>query len=98
MGVGSGTAALHLSLAALGVGPGDEVAVPAHTFIATAEPITWLGATPRFVDIDPGPAAWTRPRSRRAIDGRQAILPVHIHGRPVDLEASGDRGRRAACR
>src|SRR3954467_6764613 len=53
IGVGSGTAALHLALAALGVGPGDEVVVPAHTFIATAEPVNWLGATPKFVDIEP---------------------------------------------
>src|SRR5258707_15799698 len=47
IGMGSGTAAIHLALAALGIGPGDEVAVPTHTFIATAEPVSWLGATPR---------------------------------------------------
>ncbi|HCT79383.1 MAG TPA: erythromycin biosynthesis sensory transduction protein eryC1, partial [Micromonosporaceae bacterium] len=47
IGVGSGTAALHLALAVLDVGPGDEVAVPAQSFIATAEPISWLGAKPR---------------------------------------------------
>src|SRR5262245_34830095 len=53
IGVGSGTAALHVVLDALGVGPGDEVAVPSHTFIATAEPVTWLGARPRFVEVEP---------------------------------------------
>ena len=44
VGVGSGTAAIHLVLDALGIGPGDEIAIPSHTFIATAEPISWLGA------------------------------------------------------
>src|SRR5947209_12473082 len=53
VGVGSGTAALHLALAALGVGPGDEVAVPAQSFIATVEPVSWLGARPRFIEVDP---------------------------------------------
>jgi dTDP-4-amino-4,6-dideoxygalactose transaminase len=87
VGVASGTAALHLSLYALGVGPGDAVAVPSHTFIATAEPITWLGATPRFVDIDPLTGGMD-PAALKAVAGEvKAIMPVHIHGQPVDLEA-----------
>lgn len=86
IGVGSGTAALHLALAAVGVGPGDVVAVPAHTFIASAEPITWLGATPRFVEIDPQTGAMDPVALKDAIDGVRAVLPVDIHGRPADLE------------
>jgi dTDP-4-amino-4,6-dideoxygalactose transaminase len=87
VGVASGTAAVHLTLYALGVGPGDAVAVPSHTFIATAEPITWLGATPRFVDIDPATAGMD-PAALKAVAGEvKAIMPVHIHGQPVDLEA-----------
>jgi dTDP-4-amino-4,6-dideoxygalactose transaminase len=87
VGVGSGTAALHLALAALGVGPGDEVAVPAHTFIATAEPISWLGARPRFIDIESETGGMDPAALKAAIDGVKVVLPVHIHGRPVDLQA-----------
>jgi dTDP-4-amino-4,6-dideoxygalactose transaminase len=87
IGVGSGTAAIHLALDALGIGPGDEVAVPAHTFIATAEPISWLGARPRFVDIDPGTGAMDPAALEAKIDGVAAVMPVHIHGRMVDLPA-----------
>jgi dTDP-4-amino-4,6-dideoxygalactose transaminase len=87
IGVGSGTAALHLCLAALGIGPGDEVAVPVHTFIATAEPVSWLGAKPRFVDIDPETGAMDPAELKHVIEGVSAVLPVHIHGRPVDMEA-----------
>jgi dTDP-4-amino-4,6-dideoxygalactose transaminase len=86
IGVGSGTAALHLVLAALGVGPGDEVAVPSHTFIATTEPITWLGATPRFVEIDPATGAMDPAALRERIDGVKVVMPVHIHGRMVEME------------
>ncbi|MEJ3748189.1 DegT/DnrJ/EryC1/StrS family aminotransferase [Actinomycetes bacterium KLBMP 9797] len=89
IGVGSGTAALHLALAAVGVGPGDEVAVPAHSFIATIEPVSWLGARPRFVEIDPLTGALDPAALKGAIDGVKAVLPVHIHGRPADLEQIG---------
>jgi len=87
IGVGSGTAAIHLALAALGVGPGDEVVVPAHTFIATAEPVNWLGATPKFVDIEPETGGLDPALLKAALGRAKAVLPVHIHGRPVDLEA-----------
>jgi dTDP-4-amino-4,6-dideoxygalactose transaminase len=87
VGVGSGTAALHLALAALGVGPGDEVVAPAHTFIATVEPVSWLGATPRFVDIDPETGGMDPALLKPALGRAKAVLPVHIHGRPVDMEA-----------
>ncbi|HZN20397.1 MAG TPA: DegT/DnrJ/EryC1/StrS family aminotransferase [Micromonosporaceae bacterium] len=85
IGVGSGTAALHLVLHALGVGPGDVVAVPSHTFIATVEPVTWLGATPRFIEVDPDTGAMDPAALRAGIDGVKVVMPVHIHGRPADL-------------
>jgi dTDP-4-amino-4,6-dideoxygalactose transaminase len=84
VGVGSGTAALHLCLAALGIGPGDEVAVPAHTFIATAEPVTWMGARPRFVDVDPETGCLDPIALKSAIDGVRAVIPVDLYGRPAD--------------
>jgi dTDP-4-amino-4,6-dideoxygalactose transaminase len=87
VGVGSGTAALHLSLAALGVGPGDEVAVPAHTFVATAEPVTWLGARPRFVDVEPETGCMDPTALKASIYGVKAVLPVHLYGRPADMSA-----------
>ncbi|OLE30831.1 MAG: hypothetical protein AUG44_00270 [Actinobacteria bacterium 13_1_20CM_3_71_11] len=85
VGTGSGTAALHLGLAALGIGPGDVVAVPAHTFIATAEPVTWLGATPRFVEVDEQTGCLDPDALKAAIDGVAAVIPVHLYGRPADL-------------
>ncbi len=87
IGVASGTAALHLVLYALGVRPGDAVAVPSHTFIATAEPITWLGARPRFVEIDPATGGMDPAALKAVATEVKVIMPVHIHGQPVDLEA-----------
>jgi dTDP-4-amino-4,6-dideoxygalactose transaminase len=87
IGVGSGTAALHLCLDALGVGPGDEVAVPSHTFIATAEPVTWLGAKPRFVEVEPETGCMDPAALKSAIDGVKAVMPVHLYGRPADMAA-----------
>ena len=89
IGAGSGTAALHLCLAALGVGPGDVVAVPAHTFIATAEPVTWLGATPRFVEVDEATGCLDPGALKAALDGVKAVIPVHLYGRPADLAEIG---------
>jgi len=87
IGVGSGTAALHVVLDALGVGPGDEVAVPSHTFIATAEPVTWLGARPRFVEVEPETGCLDPIALKSAIDGVKAVIPVHLYGRPADMSA-----------
>jgi dTDP-4-amino-4,6-dideoxygalactose transaminase len=87
IGVGSGTAALHLCLDAIGIGSGDEIAIPSHTFIATSEPITWLGAKPRFIEIDEETGCMDPAALKANIDGVKAVMPVHIHGRPVDMEA-----------
>jgi dTDP-4-amino-4,6-dideoxygalactose transaminase len=89
LGTGSGTASIHLILAALGIGPGDEVAVPAHTFIATAEPVSWRGARPRFVDVDPNTGCMDPDALKSTVDGVRAVVPVHIHGRPFEMDAIG---------
>ncbi len=82
----SGTAALHLGLLALGVGPGDEVITVAHTFFATVEAILYTGARPVFVDIHPNTLVLDTRVLERAITPRtRAILPVHLYGNPVDM-------------
>ncbi|MFY1669992.1 DegT/DnrJ/EryC1/StrS family aminotransferase [Plantactinospora sp. WMMB334] len=89
VGVASGTAAIHLSLAALGIGRGDDVAVPAHTFVATAEPVSWLGARPRFVEVDAETGGMDPDALKAVVDRVRAVLPVHLYGLPVDLAAIG---------
>jgi dTDP-3-amino-3,4,6-trideoxy-alpha-D-glucose transaminase len=84
--VSSCTAALHLAYLAAGAGPGDEVIVPANSFIATAEAVTLVGARPRFVDVDPDTALVTAAHIEGAIGPRtRAVIPVHLYGRTVDL-------------
>jgi len=86
--LGSGTAALHLGLLALGVQPGDEVITSTNTFLATAEAITYCGARPVFVDIQPATANLDPRRIERAITSRtRAIIPIHLYGRPADMDA-----------
>jgi len=83
----SGTAALHLGLLALGVQSGDEVITTPNTFIATAEAITYCGARPVFVDIDPKTANLDPNLIERAITPRtRAVIPVHLYGRPADMD------------
>jgi dTDP-4-amino-4,6-dideoxygalactose transaminase len=86
IGVDSGVSALELSLRALGVGTGDEVIVPAHTFTASAAAITFAGAKPVFVDVDPTTWNIDPQKVEEAITPRtKAILPVHLYGLPADM-------------
>jgi dTDP-4-amino-4,6-dideoxygalactose transaminase len=86
IGVSSGTEALVLALKALDIGPGDEVIVPANSFIATAEAVSLAGATPRLVDVDPETHLLTATAAEAAIGPRtRAVIPVHLMGSTVDL-------------
>ena len=88
VGVSNGTAAIQLALTACGVGPGDEVVVPANTFFATAEAVSTANATPRFVDADPASCNLDVSRLEAAITERtRAVVPVHLYGQPADLDA-----------
>lgn len=87
VGVASGTDALWFPLLALGIGPGDEVITVAHTFIATAEAITYTGATPIFVDIDERTCTMDPDKIEAAITERtKAIIPVHLYGQTADMD------------
>jgi dTDP-4-amino-4,6-dideoxygalactose transaminase len=86
--VSSGTAALHLALLALGVGPGDEVIVPAYTFPATANAVELCGATAVLVDVDPDTFLVDSGAVAAAVTARtRAVIAVHLFGRPVEWEA-----------
>lgn len=86
VGVSNGTAALELALRALEIGPGDEVITTAHTFIATAEAISNVGAKPVFVDIDAQRYNIDPAAAAAAITAEtKALLPVHIYGQPADM-------------
>jgi dTDP-4-amino-4,6-dideoxygalactose transaminase len=83
----SGTSALHLALRCLDVGPGDEVITVGMTFIGTAWAISYVGATPVFVDIDPARRTMCPAKLEAAITPRtKAIIPVHLYGMPAEMD------------
>lgn len=95
VGMANGTEALHMTLRALGVGPGDEVITAANTFIATALAITYTGAVPVLVDCRPDDYTIDVDYIEQAITPRtKAILPVHLYGQPADMPAILDIARR----
>lgn len=82
----NGTSAIHLALRLLGIGPGDEVIVPALTFTGTVNPVAYAGATPVVVDVDP--LTWNIDVSEveKAVSRRtRAVIPVHLYGNPADM-------------
>jgi dTDP-4-amino-4,6-dideoxygalactose transaminase len=88
LGVGNGLDALHLILRGYGIGAGDEVVVPAHTFIATWLAATYAGARPVAVDVDPATGNIDPRQLAAAITDRtRAIIAVHLYGQPADMEA-----------
>lgn len=99
VGVGSGSDALRLALLACGVGESDEVIVPAHTFVSTALAVSWVGATPVFVDVEPTTYTLDPARVEAALTPRtRAIVPVHLYGQCADMTPlaalAQDRGIR----
>jgi dTDP-4-amino-4,6-dideoxygalactose transaminase len=86
VGCNSGTSALHLAMRALGIGPGDEVIVPPMTFIATGWAVSYVGATPVFVDIDPRNYCLDPTQLEAAITKKtKAVVPVHLYGHPAAM-------------
>lgn len=87
LGVANGTDALQIAFMALGIGPGDEVITPSFTFVATAEAVGLLGATPVFADIDPATFTLDPERVKELVTERtKAIVPVHLFGQCADLD------------
>lgn len=88
VGVGNGTDALVLALRALDVGAGDEVILPANTFVATAEAVVLAGAVPRFVDVDPDTLLMGAAHVEEALSERTAaVIAVHLFGQMCDMDA-----------
>ncbi len=83
----SGTAALHIALSALGVGPGDEVIVPSYTFIASSFSIAQAGAIPRFADVNIDDHCISVESAEKLVNERtRAIMPVHLYGNVCDMD------------
>lgn len=96
IGLANGTDALELALRALGVGPGDEVIIPANTFIATAEAVSNVGATPVFADIDPATLLMRPIDVEPMITPRTAaLMPVHLYGQPCDMAGFASLAEKA---
>ncbi|MGI6356039.1 MAG: DegT/DnrJ/EryC1/StrS family aminotransferase [Lentisphaeria bacterium] len=85
--VNSGTSALHVALAALGIGPGDEVIVPSYTFIATSFSVVQAGAIPRFADVNIDDHCISVESAEKLVNERtKAIIPVHLYGNVCDMD------------
>ncbi|MBM3747379.1 MAG: DegT/DnrJ/EryC1/StrS family aminotransferase [Acidobacteria bacterium] len=85
--VATGTAALHVALAALGIGPGDEVIVPSYTFIATSFSVLQAGAVPRFADVNLDDHCLSVESAEKLLTPRtRAIIPVHLYGNVCDMD------------
>src|ERR1700693_5261978 len=96
VGVANGTDAIQLTLNALGIGDGDEVVVPANTFVASAEAVVLAGATPRFADVSPATLLLTADDLDAAITERtRAVLVVHLYGQMPDMDALSRTATRA---
>jgi dTDP-4-amino-4,6-dideoxygalactose transaminase len=94
LGVNNGTTALHLAMLALGIGPGDEVIIPANTFIATAWGVSHVGATPVFVDCTAD--TWeidVKKIEEKITSKTKAVIGVHLYGQPFDID-----GVAAVCK
>ena len=95
VGVANGTDALELILAGLGIGPGDEVIVPANTFVATAEAVVTVGARPRFVDVLPGTLEIDPDAVAAAVTPRTAaVMAVHLYGQMAEVDRLDQLCRR----
>jgi dTDP-4-amino-4,6-dideoxygalactose transaminase len=91
----SGTSALHVALAALGIGPGDEVIVPSYTFIATSFAVVQAGAIPRFADVNLDDHCISIESAEKLVTPRtKAIMPVHLYGNVSDMDKINDFARR----
>lgn len=99
--VNSCTAALHLALEAIGVGPGDQVVVPTMTFTATAEVIRYLGADPLFTDVEYGTSLLTPAILEQALKSHpriKAVIPVHFGGQAAQMRTAEEQGLVDICR
>src|ERR1700742_1533800 len=87
LAVSNGTTGLHLALATLGLGPGDEVIIPDLTFVATANAVAYTGAVPVLADIDPDTLCIDPASVKSLISARtKAVVPVHLYGHPADMD------------
>ena len=91
----SGTSALHIGLAALGIGPGDEVIVPSYTFIASSFSVVQAGAIPRFADVNINDHCISVESAEKLVNERtKAIMPVHLYGNVCDMDKVTDFAKR----